>query len=215
MTSCGHTITQPAHPVHRPLSMTSSHNSFHCAVHRSRVGAGASSVTVITRHHMSPHASVESVNLASDFERDGYVHLPGIIPQDLVDRAVAELESAYGSQNGAEPNRVTDLWELGGPAREIAGHRPVLDVLELLYGRSPIPFQTLTFTRGTEQRGHADAIHFNSLPARFMSGVWVAFEDISPDSGALFYYAGSQALPELAPHDLGRSPADFDYSAYE
>src|SRR3954452_3317279 len=47
MTSCGQTITQPAQPVHSPLSMTSSNSSFHCAVQRSRVGAGASSTTVI------------------------------------------------------------------------------------------------------------------------------------------------------------------------
>src|SRR3954454_14148867 len=49
MTSVGHTITQPAHPVQRPLSMTSSYSSFHCAVQRSRAGAGASSVIAIAR----------------------------------------------------------------------------------------------------------------------------------------------------------------------
>src|SRR5690242_10241118 len=49
MTSCGQTITQPAQPVQRPLSMTSSNSSFHCAVHRSRFGAGASSTTVMAK----------------------------------------------------------------------------------------------------------------------------------------------------------------------
>ncbi len=108
------------------------------------------------------------------------------------------------------------MWEYEGPAKEIAVNDTVLETLRYLYGREPIPFQTLTFQRGTEQRGHADTIHFSpSLPARFMCAVWVAFEDITPDSGALFYYPGSRSLPELAPHDLGFTADTFDYVAYE
>src|SRR4051794_18255160 len=50
MTSCGHEMTQPAHPVHKPVVMTSSKSSFHWAVHRSRLaGAGESSMTAIAR----------------------------------------------------------------------------------------------------------------------------------------------------------------------
>src|SRR4029079_19337490 len=46
MTSCGHVSTHPAQPVHRPLVMTSSYSSFHCAVHRWAL-AGGTSVTVM------------------------------------------------------------------------------------------------------------------------------------------------------------------------
>ncbi len=41
MTSCGQVTTQPAHPVHNPVVMTSAYSSFHCAVQRSALGAGA------------------------------------------------------------------------------------------------------------------------------------------------------------------------------
>ncbi len=38
-------------------------------------------------------------------------------------------------------------------------------------------------------------VHFNSIPQRFMCGVWVAMEDIAPDNGPLHYYPGSHKLP--------------------
>ena len=114
-----------------------------------------------------------------------------------------------------QDRRFTDAWEFNGPAREIAVGIKVLDTLEFLYGRAPIPFQTLSFQRGTEQRGHADAIHFNSLPARFMCAVWVALEDIGPESGALFYHPGSHVLPEANPYTIGCTVDSFDYAAYE
>ena len=41
MTSWGQVTTQPAHPVHSPVVMTSAYSSFHCAVQRSAFGGGA------------------------------------------------------------------------------------------------------------------------------------------------------------------------------
>src|SRR6478735_10788062 len=52
MTSCGQVTTQPAHPVHSPVVMTSWYSSFHCAVQRSAL-AGTASVTVMLRPYAS------------------------------------------------------------------------------------------------------------------------------------------------------------------
>lgn len=153
--------------------------------------------------------------IAQDFRRDGYAVIPGAFSEALIDRAARELDRLFEDEQTRINRRVQDVWEYEGPAKEIAVNDTVLETLRYLYGREPIPFQTLTFQRGTEQRGHADTIHFSSLPARFMCAVWVAFEDITPDSGALFYYPGSHRLPELAPHDLGFTADTFDYVAYE
>ncbi len=46
MTSCGQVTTQPAHPVHSPVVITSAYSSFHCAVQRAGGGAAASAPTV-------------------------------------------------------------------------------------------------------------------------------------------------------------------------
>jgi ectoine hydroxylase-related dioxygenase (phytanoyl-CoA dioxygenase family) len=88
----------------------------------------------------------------------------------------------------------------------------------MLYGRAAIPFQTLHFCVGSQQRAHSDAIHFSSLPARFMCGVWVALEDVTLENGPLFYYPGSHKMPEYnfshIKNDAGRS-SYADYLQYE
>ena len=99
--------------------------------------------------------------------------------------------------------------------RQIATFPNIIETLRLLYGRRPLPFQTLNFRMGSEQRVHPDSIHFNSEPFGMMCGVWVALEDIGPDQGPLVYYPGSHRLPEINFEDAGIEPSYDNYSAYE
>ena len=87
--------------------------------------------------------------------------------------------------------------------KRIALAPAVLDLLHALYGRPAHPFQTLNFKFGTQQRPHADAVHFNTEPPGFMCGVWVAMEDIGADCGPLVYYPGSHKLPYASPKEVG------------
>ncbi|MBU9629624.1 phytanoyl-CoA dioxygenase family protein [Burkholderia multivorans] len=50
---------------------------------------------------------------------------------------------------------------------------------------------SLNFRVGTQQPLHTDAVHFSSIPQRSMCGVWVALEDISPESGPVQLVLGS------------------------
>jgi ectoine hydroxylase-related dioxygenase (phytanoyl-CoA dioxygenase family) len=57
--------------------------------------------------------------------------------------------------------------------------------------------QTLSFWRGSAQGAHQDSAYVNySLPMQFLAS-WIALEDVSPDSGELFYYVGSHRMPEF------------------
>ncbi len=82
---------------------------------------------------------------------------------------------------------------------KLAANQEILSILSVIYGRRAFPFQTLTFPVGTEQHFHTDALHFSSLPEKFMCGVWVALEDIGETQGPLVYYPGSHKLPTLWP----------------
>lgn len=152
--------------------------------------------------------------LATKFHRDGYAVAEGLIPADLCDRIREETGDAL-----AGAGRIPDAWRDGATStRELATLPAVQYLLEVLYERRPIPFQTLNFRVGTQQMPHSDSVHFTSFPARFMCGVWVALEDIDEESGPLFYFPGSQELPEITLYDLSL-PAEgewFDrYGAYE
>ena len=90
--------------------------------------------------------------------------------------------------------------------------RALLAILEVLYGRPAVPFQTLNFSVGSQQRAHSDTIHFSSLPAKYMCGVWVALEDITEENGPVFYYPGSQRLTE---YDFSHIKSTADTPSYE
>jgi ectoine hydroxylase-related dioxygenase (phytanoyl-CoA dioxygenase family) len=91
----------------------------------------------------------------------------------------------------------------------------VLSVLERLYGRRPLPFQTPNFRTGTQQATHSDAMHFSSEPPGYMCGVWVALEDVDMDNGPLVYYPGSHRLPQVTMQELGLRSERDDYPEYE
>ena len=116
----------------------------------------------------------------------------------LRDRILAEVGELY--RGGP---RVQDAWKDSPAARELACDPQILRVLTELYGREAIPMQTLNFWRGTEQSTHTDTVHFNSQPANFMCGVWVALEPIGKHNGQLHYYPGSNRLPIIDMDDIG------------
>ena len=151
------------------------------------------------------------------FARDGYVVFDAALPEGAIDRVVDDLDRLVGTPGRQyREGRVQDAWRISDAIRTVAVTPTVLDALQQLYGDPPLPFQTLNFPRGTEQRAHADSIHFNSEPFGRMCGVWVALEDIGPDQGPLFYYPGSQRLPELNFPELGLTPISYrNYPAYE
>jgi ectoine hydroxylase-related dioxygenase (phytanoyl-CoA dioxygenase family) len=143
------------------------------------------------------------------FERDGYLVFDPGIDEATLDGVVADVEGKY-VEGGAERlgvtysdrNRVQDAWKISANVKAVALAPRVLALLEGLYGRKPLPFQTLNFPHGTEQRPHSDTFHFNSMPPAFMCGVWVALEEIDMENGPLVYYPGSHKLPEVAADDL-------------
>ncbi|HET7593579.1 MAG TPA: phytanoyl-CoA dioxygenase family protein [Rhodanobacteraceae bacterium] len=106
--------------------------------------------------------------------------------------------------------RIQDAWTFHPDVRALAVNKHILELLSLLYGRSAWPFQTLNFPVGTQQPRHTDAVHFHSMPERFMCGVWVALEDVELDSGPLIYYPGSHKLPIYDNDQLGVEAADLN-----
>jgi hypothetical protein len=150
---------------------------------------------------------LESSSLSEDdkafvrsFAENGYIIIDPQIDLKIIDSMNEALEPDFNSRN---TSRIQDAWSYNERVKEIAVAPYVLDRLRLLYGREPIPFQTLNFSVGTQQRTHSDMIHFNSIPQRFMCGVWTALEDVNEDNGPLHYFAKSHKLPFYEMVDMG------------
>jgi hypothetical protein len=165
----------------------------------------------------SKNLSEERANLAKEYNKNGFVVLSGILPIELIDKVRQDVETKAFDPNfpiktHRNETRVQDFWKVSDASRDLARYPKVLEVLDFLYGRAAIPFQTLNFRVGSQQRAHSDTIHFSSLPARFMCGAWVALEDITEESGPVFYYAGSHKLPE---YDFSHIRDSTDLTTYD
>jgi ectoine hydroxylase-related dioxygenase (phytanoyl-CoA dioxygenase family) len=171
--------------------------------------------------------AIESITASQreQFERDGYFLIDSPCDAHIIDGILADVEGRYRELNAGEHeaeegvmytrNRIMDAWRISENVKTLTLSPKVLAILEQLYGRKPLPFQTLNFAVGTEQPAHSDTVHFNSMPAGYMAGVWVALEDIDMDNGPLVYYPGSHKLPEITMQDVGVDADPSQYSHYE
>lgn len=142
------------------------------------------------------------------YEQNGYLIFDSEIPENILDSIVSDLEDKYTSENKLEVSyqdagRIQDAWKINSNVKELALNPKILNTLEELYQRKPLAFQTLNFPVGTEQPPHSDTIHFNSIPAGFMCGVWIALEDMDENNGTLIFYPQSHKLPEVTLKDIG------------
>ncbi len=160
--------------------------------------------------------SPEERELAIALNRDGYAvfDFPDPDLDQRIDRIRADLALQLGiddtdpdSNKFSGVGRIQDAWQSNVDVQAIAANAHVLDLLSRLYGRQAFPFQTLNFPVGTQQQLHTDAVHFSSIPQRFMCGVWVAMEDVTADAGPLCYLPGSHKWPLLDNTLIGRRGA--------
>jgi ectoine hydroxylase-related dioxygenase (phytanoyl-CoA dioxygenase family) len=160
-----------------------------------------------------------------EFDRDGYLVIESPCDDETIEGILADMQGRYRDLEQGErvveegvmytPNRIMDAWKISDHVKTLARSPKVLGILEQLYGRKPLPFQTLNFPVGTEQAVHSDTVHFNSMPAGYMAGVWVALEDMDMDNGPLVYYPGSHKLPEVTMQDAGVEADPSEYPHYE
>jgi ectoine hydroxylase-related dioxygenase (phytanoyl-CoA dioxygenase family) len=151
--------------------------------------------------------SPEDKAFVKDFADNGYAVFDPGLDMSLIDELIATMKPRFDKIIG-DDKRLQDAWMYNEYVKKTAVSDIVLDRLRLLYRREPIPFQTLSFQVGTQQKTHSDMVHFNSIPQRFMCGVWVALEDITEDNGPLHYYPGSHKLPFYDMIDMGVKASD-------
>ncbi len=140
------------------------------------------------------------------FEADGYLIIDPEVADSTLDGILADAAGLYPRQGIGDGSRavgrVQDAWKSSSHVLALATAPRVLAILRELYGRKPLPFQTLNFPVGTQQRAHSDTIHFDSIPGGLMCGVWTALEDIDRENGPLVFYPGTHKLPVVSMDDV-------------
>jgi hypothetical protein len=141
------------------------------------------------------------------FVEEGYLVMDDAIEEPLLRRINGELDEAiregvqgysYGSSQ-----RIRNLHQRYGGVKALWRHPGVMRLLELVFDVPARPCQTLTYVFGSQQEAHQDTVHLTPFPQGYMCGVWVALEDVKPDSGELEVFPGTHRLPHVYMHGSG------------
>jgi Phytanoyl-CoA dioxygenase (PhyH) len=153
-----------------------------------------------------------------DFLENGFLVLDGFVDSRACDQIVADLEHclARGTfRYDYKGQRIEHLFQHSKATRALWTDPRIIRVLSALFDDVALPCQTLNFLHGSQQDVHQDTIHLTPYPAGYMCGVWVALEDIHPDSGPLVVYPGSHRLPRLYTSVTGmRKVRNDDWSEF-
>lgn len=121
-----------------------------------------------------------------------------------------------------DSQRIFENWRKSQAIANLTIHPKILKTLSFLYDKEPFPFSTINFIKGSNQPLHSDIIHFHSVPALWMAGVWVALEDVDESNGTLRIVPGSHKWPLYEYHNLNLTHPDqlqngeeINYRQYE
>lgn len=155
---------------------------------------------------------------ARRFIREGYCILEGFYTPEETDALNAEVDRLLGSgQVGFNytGRKIFNIHEKSALANERFFRNPaLLRLLSFLLGKPALPFQSLSFVQGSEQRAHSDSIHMTTMPPGYLIATWTALEDCAEDSGPLFYYPGSHRLPYITTADYPSGNTRFTIGRY-
>ncbi len=167
----------------------------------------------------------EDAALCRQWAEEGYVVLPRLIPEGLLDAAWQAYEQAV--QRGAIklppepagdadrlPGRFLNPHKKVGAFCRVAKYPALMRWMGRLLGRPAKLLQTIASHKGSQQAAHSDSIHMTTYPLGYLAAAWIAFEDIGAECGPLEYYPGSHRLPYVFSHDLGISLEDMRSGGY-
>ncbi len=169
-----------------------------------------------------------SKSLCMRYVTEGYIVVDLELSDDYINEIITDTirlskEDAvkqHKRYHYSDGPRIFEGWRSSFPIASLANHPILLQNLNLLYNKPPVPFQTINFLKGTNQPMHSDTIHFNTIPKGWMAGVWIALEDMDLENGTLELCPGSHKSPE---YDLATLQLDItniddkfnNYSMYE
>ncbi len=139
------------------------------------------------------------------FVSEGYLVLEQFYSAEDIDALCAEMERLLRAGKvgfNYTGRKIFNIHEKTAVANERFFRNPeLLQLLSFLLGRPVVPFQSISFVQGSEQRAHSDAIHMSTEPPGYLIATWAALEDCTEDNGPLFYYPGSHRLPYVTTSD--------------
>lgn len=164
------------------------------------------------------HTQQELIN----WPEKGYLIIPGVFTQkaDAINAEIEQLRAERKVDFNFTGRKIMDAWQYSPLINEVFREERILNILQFIFQKKPIPFQTINFEFGSEQKPHSDFIHMTTEPMGYLSAQWIALEDIQPNSGELVYYPGSHKLNYVFSEDYATGNnalliGEHNYDRYE
>lgn len=143
----------------------------------------------------SPDTQAQILN----WSKDGYIILKGFLQPTTCDEINNEIDRLLTEKkiSFTYGNKLMFANKKSGVIKRVANDELLKRILGFILDKEVVPFQTINFLQGSQQRAHSDSIHMTTYPLGYLIAAWIALEDVSTDNGPLFYYPGSHKLPYL------------------
>ncbi|MDO6433991.1 phytanoyl-CoA dioxygenase family protein [Flavitalea sp. BT771] len=207
--------------IHKPVIASISSKDFPDKTSRAWLDTGHSRELVSAKpafRHFPP-AIQQQLKAWSD---KGYLVWNSFLDDARIDSIQKEVDSLVrrGKLRPTHDNKLLFANRHSALIREVTREKRLMELLGFILDKEVVPFQTINFTYGSNQRAHSDSIHMTTYPLGYLIAVWIALEDTHPDNGPLFYYPGSHRLPYLLNSDFNEGETALqlgkkDYVDYE
>ncbi|TVT37779.1 phytanoyl-CoA dioxygenase family protein [Hymenobacter setariae] len=136
--------------------------------------------------------------------QNGFLILPGLLAAeaDAVNAEITALREAGKIAFNFTGRKIFNAWKHSPAAAGIFHHPLLLALIRFIFNKEVVPFQTVNFIRGSQEKPHSDSIHMTTEPLGYLVAVWVALEDIEAGSGELLFYPGSHKLRYVMSEDF-------------
>ncbi len=207
--------------IHKPLFMSISSKDFPDKKSTAWLDVGDSRKLV--RQHTDFNSFPENIrSQMTEWSETGSLWLKGFFDDTMINKIDNEIEKIVESKHipFSHGNRLPFANRISPLIREVTYHPELIRILNFILGKEVVPFQTLNFKTGSNQRAHSDSIHMTTYPLGYLIAVWIALEDTNENNGPLFYYPGSHKLPYLLNNDFNETSSVLklgkkDYKDYE
>lgn len=207
--------------IRKPLTASISSKDFPDKESRAWLDTGDSSLLAPQKASFNSFSPAIQQKI-KDWSAHGYLIIENFLSHETCDEVNIEIENLQ--QNGSLPftygNKLMFANKKSALIKGITVQPALTSLLAFLLDKEVVPFQTINFINGSEQRAHSDSIHMTTYPLGYLIAVWVALEDITHENGPLFYYPGSHKLPYLLNNDFNEGSTLLtlgkkDYPDYE
>jgi ectoine hydroxylase len=207
--------------LHKSLIASVSSKDFPDRESRAWLDVGDSAVLAPQKEgfrQFPPHIQQQIV----DWSAKGYMVLGQHFSAETCDAINADIDRMLqqGTLHFKNGNKLMFANKRSALIRQTTKDPLLHNLLNFLLDKEMVPFQTINFISGSGQRAHSDSVHMTTYPLGYLVAIWIALEDVSADSGPLFYYPGSHKLPYLLNNEWNAGSSFLslgkqDYPDYE